>query len=190
MRFVTFRDRLIACLRDYRPARRAIPDWAEAAVLVPVVERAGGPALVFTQRPAHMPTHGGQISFPGGRRDAGDADLVATALREAAEEIGVAPRAVEVVGQLDDEITPHRFVITPIVGWLGDPPPFRPSAREVEQCFELPIATLADPAAFVDRGEREFGGRVYSLPEYHVDERIIWGVTARMVQRLLALLAG
>lgn len=174
-------------LASYVPVRHVVPDFAEAAVLVPVVERAYGLALVFTQRPVEMPTHGGQISFPGGRRHLTDASLRDCALREAFEEIGLDAGSVELLGELDDEITPLGFVITPTIGWLGNAAPFRPDSREVAEVFEVPIARLKDPSIFIDRGTRELAGRVYSLPEYHVDGRIIWGATARIILRLLTL---
>jgi len=155
-------------------------------VLVPLVQRGRGFTLVFTARPAGMPTHGGQISMPGGKRDAQDADLRATALREAAEELGIDPAAVDVLGVLDDVATPLGFVITPVVGWLDDPPPFRPHAREVEGVLELNLETLA--ASYRDAGERVVAGRTYRLHEYHAGDRVIWGATARMVHQLLDLL--
>ncbi|MEK6607497.1 MAG: CoA pyrophosphatase, partial [Myxococcota bacterium] len=106
------RDRLGASLATTAPRRLVVPGFRDAAVLVPIVERAGAATtLVFTVRPAAMPTHGGQISFPGGGREHGDTDAGATALREATEEIGVDPSGVEVLGMLDDVPTPLGFVI-------------------------------------------------------------------------------
>ena len=181
------RDRLRARLAE-RPAQKLrIEPFAEAAVLVPLIGRGEARSLVFTARPAEMPTHGGQISLPGGKRDAGDADLRATALREAAEELGIEPPAVDVLGMLDDVATPLGFVITPVVGWLDDPPHFCPHAREVEAVLEIDLETLA--RGHRDAGERVVRGRTYRLHEYHAAGRVIWGATARIVHQLLELLA-
>lgn len=179
------KDRLRARLAARPPERLSIPGFGEAAVLVPIVRRGLLTVLVFTARPSGMPTHGGQISMPGGRRAAGDPDLCATALREAAEELGIPPSSVEVLGRLDDVATPSGFVITPVVGWLEDPAPFRPDPREVDEVFELDLASL--PAVHRDIGEREVGGRTYRLHEYRAGGRVIWGATARVVYQLLDL---
>jgi 8-oxo-dGTP pyrophosphatase MutT (NUDIX family) len=179
------KELLRARLSRRSPERLRIPEFAEAAVLVPVVQRGSRHTLVFTARPEGMPTHGGQISFPGGKRDERDVDLSATALREASEELGAKPAGVDVLGFLDDVATPLRFVITPVVGWLHDPPPFRPDAREVEDVLEIEIDALG--AMHRDAGERIVAGRAYRLHEYHAAGRVIWGATARIVHQLLEL---
>ncbi len=177
--------RLRSALASGSPRRLVVQEFLPAAVLVPLVERAGVVTLVFTARPHEMPTHGGQISFPGGRGETADRDATATALREASEELGIDATDVDVLGTLDDVLTPVGFVITPVVGWLHEPPAFRPDAREVEECFEVAFAEIADPACFTLRGHHEARGRIYPLPEYRVAGRVIWGATARMVQSLL-----
>lgn len=154
-------------------------------MLVPIVGRESGENLVFTVRPDDMPTHGGQISMPGGKRSPGDPSLRATALREAAEELDILPASVEVLGELDDVATPLGFVITPVVGWIANPRPFRPDPREVDEVFELDFDTLA--RSYHDAGELEVSGRVYRLHEYHVGRHLIWGATARIVHQLLEM---
>src|SRR5437773_2191874 len=100
----------------------AVDGFAPAAVLVPVVTEPGQPdRLLFTERRHDLSTHAGQIAFPGGKRDAVDADAAATAVRETTEELGIEPAAIEVLGALDDVPTPTRFVITPIVARLRGP---------------------------------------------------------------------
>jgi 8-oxo-dGTP pyrophosphatase MutT (NUDIX family) len=167
-----------------------IDGFRRAGVLVPLVERRDRVLVAFTLRSGDLPLHAGQISFPGGQPQEGDGDASGTALREAQEELGIDPAGVVLLGTLDDVATPTRFVITPVVGWLRDPAPFRACAREVEEFFEVPLEALRDPASFVYRGESAFAGRTYTLPEYHVEGRVVWGATARMVQTLVEHLAG
>ena len=156
-------------------------------MLVPIIQRGDLISIGYTLRPEDMPTHAGQISFPGGRRDPVDADLVATALREAEEELGIDPSGVTILGQLDDVPTPVGFVITPLVGWLVEPAPFRIEPREVVEYFEVQLDDLTAPGTFKNRGERDIAGIDYPIPEFHVDDRLIWGATARITQRLLEI---
>lgn len=176
-------------------ARRArvridLPEFADSAVLVPIVVEPGVPEeLLFIVRPDGVSTHAGQIAFPGGKRDAGDLDAAATAVRETTEELGIEPAAVEVLGSLDDVPTPSRFVITPVVARLRGPLELRPSPHEVAQVFQAGIAALGAPGCYTQNGTREFLGVRYPMHEYRVGERRIWGATARMVYQLLELLA-
>ena len=174
-------------LQQAPPQELCIEGFSEAAVLVPVIRRRHGITLGYTLRHDEMPTHAGQISFPGGCRAPSDADLTATALREAAEELGLEPADVEVAGRIDDVPSTIGFVITPIVGWIDDPPEFPADPREVQLYFEVDLEELAAPANFVDAGEREIAGKRYPLPEYHVAGQRIWGATARITQRFLQI---
>ncbi len=164
--------------------------FRDSAVLVPIVVEPDAPdRLLFTVRGSDLPTHAGQISFPGGKRDPDDLDLEATALREAAEELAIEPAAVEVLGLLDDVPTPSRFVITPVVARVRGPLHLDPSAREVAHVFAAPLDELAAAAAYRHAGERTFLGVTYAMHEYRFGEHLIWGATARMVHQLLELLA-
>jgi 8-oxo-dGTP pyrophosphatase MutT (NUDIX family) len=157
-----------------------------AAVLVPIVARAGELGLLFTQRHADMRTHSGQISFPGGKIDAEDIDHIAAALREAEEETGIDPRSVHVLGRLGDVPTPTGFLITPVVGVVvAAPSTWRPSEREVAEVFVVPVRRLRDPALFEDRGTTSRFGYEWRSCAYRPDGRNIWGATARMVHELL-----
>lgn len=185
-------ERLRARLAARAPARIELDGFRPAAVLVPLVGRGAAPEelrLIFTLRHHDLRSHSGQISFPGGKVDAGDADRAATALREADEELGIPPRAVRVLGELDDVPTPTGFVITPVVGWIAEAPPLRPNPVEVAEAFEVPLARLRAPGVFEAQGEVERWGRTYQLVAYKVDGRNIWGATARMLWMLLRELA-
>jgi 8-oxo-dGTP pyrophosphatase MutT (NUDIX family) len=161
--------------------------FRESAVLVPILSEPGlDDGLVFTVRHDALPTHAGQISFPGGKRDPGDADLAATALRETSEELGVEPSRVEVLGLLDDVPTPTGFVITPVVARLAGPVELRPSAHEVAAVFRCPLPALQRPDAYRENGERTFMGVSYMMLEYQYEQHRIWGATARIVHQLLS----
>lgn len=167
-----------------------INGFRHAAVLVPFIQRGGNVSLLFTLRSHKLPLHAGQISFPGGQPEHGEEHAREIALRESQEELGIDPAAVAVLGHLDDVATPSGFLITPVVGWLHEPAPFRPDTREVDEFFEVALAELEDPACFHDAGVAEHDGRSYHLPEYHVAGRVVWGATARMVADLLSRLEG
>jgi len=160
--------------------------FRESAVLVPIVVEAGlEDRLLLTVRRADLATHGGQIAFPGGKRDPGDVDLQATAIREAAEELGIEPASVEVLGLLDDVPTPSKYVITPVVARIVGPLTLRPSAHEVAEVFAPPLSALAEPTRYRHSGVRTFLGISYAMHEYRWEKHNIWGATARMVHQLL-----
>jgi 8-oxo-dGTP pyrophosphatase MutT (NUDIX family) len=169
--------------------RVALDGFAPAAVLVPIVTEPGAPdRLLFTERRHDLSTHAGQIAFPGGKRDAGDADAAATAVRETAEELGVEPAAVEVLGLLDDVPTPSRFVITPVVARLRGPLMLAPNPAEVASVFSAEVSALAHPERYTSNGTRTFLGVTYEMHEYRWEPHRIWGATARMVHQLMTLL--
>jgi 8-oxo-dGTP pyrophosphatase MutT (NUDIX family) len=158
-----------------------------SATLVLLVRGAAGPELVFTQRVAELHAHAGQVSFPGGKVAAGDADATACALREAGEELGIDPAAVEVLGLLDDALTPTGFLITPVVAVARRVLDYRPNPDEVAEVFTVPVRHLRDPGIYRSQGSLAHAGVEYALHEYHHAGRVIWGVTARMVHQLLQL---
>ena len=150
-----------------------------AAVLLLVIGHAE-PTVVFTQRTAHLADHAGQISFPGGRVDPDDATPERTALREAEEEIGLAPDRVEVLGRLPDYRTGTGFEVTPIVGWAQPPLVYTPDPHEVAEVFEVPLGFLLDP-----RNHRYesayFRGAIRKYWAVPYGDRYIWGATAAML---------
>lgn len=160
----------------------------EAAVLVPLLDRDGQAALLFIRRAQGLPDHPGQIAFPGGLREAGDASLAATALREAAEEVAVDPAGIELVGALPRVSTLAKYSIQPYLS-LWPPGDYAAASHdEVERVFQVPLAWLQDPAS---SGEVEIAlpARRLRAPAWCWDGEIIWGATRRITQELLQRLA-
>ena len=153
-----------------------------AAVLVGIV---GGPApgILLTKRTAHLTTHGGQVAFPGGRIDPGDASPEAAALREAQEEVGLDPAQVELVGRLPDYATGTGFRVTPVLALLPPGLDLSPAPDEVEAVFHLPLAVLLDPAA-PQRRRAEFRGRMREFWVWPHPEHYVWGATAAILVHL------
>ncbi len=151
----------------------------EAAVLVLVVNHAS-PTIVFTQRTLHLTEHAGQISFPGGRVEPNDRDVVATALRETVEETGIHAGQIEIVGTLPHYTTGTGYRISPVLAWANEPLQYAPDAREVAEVFEVPASFLLNPINH--RAETAmYKGRMrryYAIPFGH---RYIWGATAGML---------
>lgn len=180
----------------WTPELRAEPRWVDgparpAAVLVPLVWREG-PQVLLTQRPLHLPTHGGQVAFPGGKLDPADGgDPVRCALREAAEEVGMPPAWVEPLGALPTYSTGSGFDITPVVALVRPEGTWRPDPREVDEVFEVPLAHLMDPRHHRHH-ELVLGDvrrRWLSMPyDDGGTERFIWGATAGMLRNLYRFL--
>ncbi len=163
-----------------------LPDEATlkpAAVLVPIVRRPGGAAMLFTQRSASLRRHSGQISFPGGRIDADDASPLAAALREAEEEIGLPRERVTPLGYLDAYLTGTGYRIIPVVGLIAADIALMLNPGEVDEAFEVPLDFLMDPANH-RRDGREWNGRYRSYYAISYGERYIWGATAGIVRNL------
>ncbi|MGW8135181.1 CoA pyrophosphatase [Sphingomonas zeae] len=155
---------------------------AAAAVLVPVTDRTE-PGVLLTQRTETLRNHAGQIAFPGGRADPGDVDLVATALREAEEEIGLPPTQVTVVGLADRYRTVTGFEVTPIVGVIPPDLTLTPAEAEVADLFEVPLSFLLDPAHH-RRVSAPWRGQTRYFYEILWNDRRIWGATAAMIVNL------
>lgn len=157
-----------------------------AAVLVGLI---GGPApgVLLTKRASGLRSHSGQVSFPGGRIDPGDASVEAAALREAHEEVGLAPSLVELAGRLPDHVVLSGYRMTPVVGVVGEGFEPRLSAAEVERVFVLPFEVLLDPAA-PERREASLQGRAAHYWVWPHAEHYIWGATAAILVGLAARL--
>jgi len=150
-----------------------------AAVLVLVVNH-HVPTIVFTQRTTHLTDHAGQISFPGGRVEPHDVNTAATALREAHEETGVDPGAIEILGTLPHYTTGTGYRITPVVGWAPSALRYKPDPSEVEEVFEVPAPFLLDPANHRQESAM-YKGRMRNYYAIPFSERYIWGATAGML---------
>ena len=160
-----------------------------AAVLVPLYVAAGQLWVLLTQRTDSLPHHGGQVAFPGGVRKEGDENEVATARREAHEELGIGPSHVVALGQLNDVWTPSGFLISPVVGAIPYPLMIRPATEEVEAIVRVPFSYLANPEV-VEQQELEIAGERVASPIYNYRNHRIWGATARILTDLTARLTG
>jgi 8-oxo-dGTP pyrophosphatase MutT (NUDIX family) len=176
------RDRLSS-----QPARRlAASDLRQAAVLVPLYVDAGELWTVLTRRAADLPSHRSQIAFPGGGRELKE-DAWAAALRESQEEIGLDPKRVLRLGELDEGETPAGFRVIPCVGAIPFPFKATPNAAEIDEVFSLPLSAFSNPKMVEERPVK-INGVERLLLVYHVGNRQIWGLTARILQNLLVRL--
>ncbi|GAA6209734.1 CoA pyrophosphatase [Cognatishimia sp. WU-CL00825] len=160
-----------------------------AAVLVPVQVINGVAQVLLTKRSSHLKHHPGQIAFPGGKQDEGDADVTAAALREAQEEIGLPTENVQVLGTLPTHETVTSFTVTPVVGLVQAPFLIRPEPGEVEEVFHVPLSHVTDPARFAIEGRMWLGERrhYYIVP---FGPYYIWGATARILRGLAERMAA
>jgi 8-oxo-dGTP pyrophosphatase MutT (NUDIX family) len=165
-------------------------DIRRAAVLVPLVQRHSGLNVIFTRRAAHLHDHAGQISFPGGRIEPGDENLIATAMRETYEEIGIEPRFVNPIGTQPSFLTSTRFIMTPVIGELLPGFVIRSDDDEVAEVFEVPLDILLDPhlhrlhqASLPDGSPRYYFSITWQ-------SYFIWGATAVLLRNFYHYLAA
>jgi 8-oxo-dGTP pyrophosphatase MutT (NUDIX family) len=159
-----------------------------SAVLLPLFQKDGKWHIVFIKRSFWVPTHQGQVAFPGGSRHVHDKSLLETALRETHEEIGVKPEDIEVLGELDDQLTTtSNFILTPFVGVIPWPYEFTLSKREVDDVFIAPVHTLMEKSRMRPENEKLNGQEVPSFAYYYKGKRI-WGATARVLKKFFDIL--
>lgn len=172
------RDRL----NSYVPKTIKDVDWACAGVLIPILEKEGDLFILLTKRTEEVNVHKGEVSFPGGMCEATDKDTMTTALRECEEEVGIDRRDIEVIGRLDDTRTITGFLITPYVGLVPYPYPFKTNPKEVSYLIFLPFNELlkADPSF----EQAEHMNRIHRVPAIYYNGDKIWGATCRMLLRL------
>lgn len=180
-------DSVLQRVQNYSPRALAMqPNFREAAVLM-ALTRSANPELLLTLRAQGLSTHGGEVAFPGGRRDPEDADLMSTALREAHEEVGLSPGLVEVVGPLSEVVSRHLVKVTPYVGIVPDYVEYRANEDEIDSVFSVPLDFFAsDPRELTHR--IDYLGRRCYVPSYQFKGYKIWGLTAVMVVELVNLL--
>jgi len=155
-----------------------------AAVLVPFVRRDDSLSVLFTRRTAHLRTHAGQISFPGGAIESGDADALAAALRETEEETGIAPALVEPFGYLDGFETVSGYFVSPVAGFVSGDYHVKPDPAEVAEVFEVPLDFILAPDR-LRRFDFDWQGRTRTTFEFEWDGRRVWGATASILKNLL-----
>lgn len=172
----------------YAPRELPVEDHPLAAVLIPIYQVRDELHVVLTKRTDRVEHHKGEISFPGGARDAGDIDLMMTALRESHEEIGLDPKHVQVLGRIDHFVTVSQFHVTPYVGFIDpDSAPYvwRPQEHEVAEILEVPLLHLVHPASLVRESRRMPDGRIAEMDAYRWREHLVWGATARMLKNFI-----
>jgi 8-oxo-dGTP pyrophosphatase MutT (NUDIX family) len=188
-------------LTKYDPAKwgglvstRAVPHAGAAriaaAVLVPLIERDDGYAVLLTQRTPDLSAHGGQIAFPGGRAEPSDADANATALRETWEEIGLGPSHIDILGHLDPYLTVSGFEVTPVVAAVTLPFDLAVDPMEVAEVFEMPLAFLLNRGNHQRHSRRLADGVTRAYHAIPFGERYIWGATAGMLLNLYEVLTA
>ena len=160
-----------------------------AAVLIPIIDRREGPSVLFTLRTPDMPSHPGQISFPGGGIKPPDDGPVTTALRETQEEVGIPSGAVEVVGQFGVHFGGLGYAVTPVVGIIHPDQSFDPCPREVAEIFEVPLEFLLDPTNHIVE-DRTYKGVDYKMFAVPYQNWRIWGLTAGIIHTLTNVMAA
>lgn len=151
-----------------------------AGVLIPVLQRSAGLSVLLTQRSRQLRYHAGQVSFPGGRMEDSDESIVATALRETHEEVGISPSVVSVIGCLQPTPTISGFAVTPAIGLIRDVPEFLLDPAEVSAAFEVPLNYLLDSSVY-RHSVREYRGVSIPMLEFEYSGQRVWGATAMMI---------
>jgi 8-oxo-dGTP pyrophosphatase MutT (NUDIX family) len=170
-----------------RRTRKGITDdkLALSAVLLPIYYKEGEIHILFTRRTENVKTHKRQISFPGGAYQAGDKSLLDTALRESAEEIGLAPDKVKILGELDDTVTlVSDYIVSPFIGLVPWPYDFKVDGWETDEIIEAPVSSLLDEESWHHKTEVH-GGKEVTAYYYHYRGDVIWGATARILHQFL-----
>jgi 8-oxo-dGTP pyrophosphatase MutT (NUDIX family) len=172
---------------QYQPRTVNAELQTSAAVLVAITDDVDNPVVVLTRRAEHLPTHKGQIAFPGGKAEPEDVDLVATALREAFEEVALNPEVVQVVGPMGQVLSRQGFVVTPIVGVVPASvvSQLTPNLGELDRIFTVPVRFLIDSKPVMD--PLPIAAGVKQVPSFYYEEYRIWGMTAFILAEFVNL---
>lgn len=161
----------------------------QAAVLVALTDDEDNPELILTLRSKHLSRHSGEVAFPGGKKDHDDESLLITALRESQEEIDLAPSVVNVIGQLNQTVSKHGIVVTPVVGIVPSNVELKPNPGELDAIFRVPLIYLLEAQPL--RWDRlMMSGKHTDVPCFLYQHYQIWGLTAFMLMDLLNLVFG
>ncbi|MFO1518516.1 MAG: CoA pyrophosphatase [bacterium] len=180
-------NELKSLLLSHRKQAVNLKDFRPSAVLLPLFLKENEEHFLFTVRNDQVRHHKGEVCFPGGAYDETDSSLQVTALRECEEEIGIREKDVEILGELDDLITPTFYRITPFVGRIPYPYPLKINHREIAELLEVPVAHFQDEKNL--RVEYfDYFGEGFEMPFYKWKQHTIWGATARMVRQFVSLL--
>jgi 8-oxo-dGTP pyrophosphatase MutT (NUDIX family) len=171
-------------LRNYHPQHIQGEGVKNSAVMILFINKQNIPHLIFTKRTEWVETHKGQISFPGGMRDAVDVDLFQTARRETFEEIGIRPEQIQLLGQLDDFYTVTNFIISPFVGFLANDFLYQINEREVAKVLEVPLSLFLRSDRFEVK-KWPYQNKLYNVYFYHYQQEVIWGATAFILNRFI-----
>ena len=183
------RDRLRRVLPSLNKQVTGITSERRAGVLLIFYPKNGEAHILFTKRSQEVAEHKGEISFPGGAYDTQDKTIIQTALRESKEELGLNVSEFEILGELDDVyVPPTRFLITPFVAFMNQPPKPEPSLLEISEVLEIPASELLNPSIFREE-VREAAGMKRQLQFYSYGQYVIWGATARILRQFLDLVS-
>ena len=160
----------------------------QAAVLVPLFRHAGRDSLLFTVRTDHLEHHSGEISFPGGAREAADRDLAETARRETEEELGIPAGAIRILGRMDDVYSVHGYHVVPYVGLVPGAEKLTPDAAEIAAVFDAPLDHFRDPEVHHTE-DWSHRGRVHEVDFYRYGDHVVWGLTAAILRQFLDITA-
>lgn len=181
----------LQAIRRYCPksvVAKGFKQFKPAAVLVPIQEIAGEHYLTLIERAATLRSHGGEMAFPGGNVAAEDKDSLAAALREFQEEIGIDPKNVQIIGQLDQVTVGSCYIVTPFVGIVRSPFTVNPNKQEVNSVISIPVSALLEPDCFA--AELKADGRARIIYHFRYKALDIWGATARILKQLLEVAYG
>lgn len=169
---------LIEQVKAHEPRVLGLEKLASAAVLVAITDQPE-PEVILTRRSSEMPTHKGEVAFPGGKTEESDVDFVATALREAHEEIGLSPELVQIVGELDQVVSRYGFLVTPVLGIVPNNVELTEESGEIESIFRVPLKFFLEGQP--DQID-QFGS--FKGPRWYFESYTIWGLTAVMLAEM------